>query len=500
MSTSAKRVLVVDLNNFSLYPTVAIGYLVAVLRRAGVGVEVYSPLSSGVTGAVRESPPGRFGLVRDQVGYRTAVSTTPLVKRARAWLAARRGPQLAAQTEQVSSAFAARLRAGQPDVVLISTYLMYQPLCERIAAQCKAAGVPVLIGGPYFFQPEVAAEWVGIDGLTGLVGGELEDRLPQVVAAMAAGEDLSRFPGIWTRGEGGRPQWTPPPPLTDLDTLPFPDYADFPWDRYPNRIVPLVSGRGCGWGVCSFCSDVTSTAGRTFRTRGPANVLAEIAHQHAKHDARLFVFVDLKLNSNPAMWAALAEGFQQAAPGAQWIASVHVGSKQTEGLSAAELLAAAAAGMVRLTTGLESGSQRLLDKMAKGTDLSVTSRMLRDAKAAGISVRNTMILGYPGEEAADVDASTAFLHDHADCVERVMLNRFQIMTGTPLHRALERHPERFPQLSRVTSNHRMAQVAHHYGPSEQRDYRRAVSRLLRVVHEINSRPLSRRARVFEGVM
>jgi tRNA A37 methylthiotransferase MiaB len=156
--------------------------------------------------------------------------------------------------------------------------------------------------------------------------------------------------------------------------------------------------------------------------------------------------------------------------------------------------------MVRMTTGLESGSQRVLDRMAKGTDLAATSRVLREARAAGISVRTTMIIGYPGEEAADVEASAAFLRGHADCVERVMLNRFQIMTGTHVHRTLERDPGRFPQLARVTGNHRLAQVDHHFRPSEGRDYRRAVYRLMGVVHDINRRPLSARAREFEGVM
>ena len=57
-----------------------------------------------------------------------------------------------------------------------------------------------------------------------------------------------------------------------------------------------------------------------------------------------------------------------------------------------------------------------------------------------------MIVGFPGEEAADVQASARFLEDHRDCIERVMVNRFQIMTGTHLHRQLERTPEKFPQL------------------------------------------------------
>ena len=500
MSAGAPRVLVVDLNNFARYPTVAIGYLVAMMRRAGMAVDVFSPLFYGVSGVAREARPGRLGLLRDRLGYRTAVSTSPLVKRARAWMAERSGSDLAREVDSVALAFLKRLHDAPPDAVLISTYLMYLPLCRQIAAACKAEGVPVLIGGPYFYQVEVAREWIGVDGMAGLVGGEVEHRIPEIVRAMIAREDLTKFPGIWTKDEAGQPRWTPPPPLKELDSLPFPDYSDFPWGKYPNRIVPVVTGRGCGWGACTFCSDVTSTAGRTFRSRSPQNVLDEIAYHYDKHGAKLFAFVDLKLNSDRAVWNAILDNMQKIAPGAQWIASVHIGSQQPNSLSADDLRAAAAAGMVRVTTGLESGSQRVLDRMAKGTNLPVTSQALRDAHAAGISVRNTMILGYPGEEAEDVLESAEFLETHQDCIERVMLNRFQIMTGTHFHRALERHPERFAGVTRVTHNHRLAQVDHHYLPTERRDYRRAVTRLLKAVHHINRRPLSERAREFEGVM
>jgi radical SAM superfamily enzyme YgiQ (UPF0313 family) len=498
---ASARVLVVDLNNFARYPTLAVGVLVAVLRRAGMTVEVFSPLASGVTGVAREARPGRFGLLRDRLAYSTAVSTNRVVKRARAWAAARHGSKLARDTGPVTAAFAERLRTSRPEAVLVSTYLMYQPLCRAIAAACKAINVPLLIGGPYFYQPDVAREWIDIEGVSGLVGGEVEHRLDEVVAAMLAGQNLSKFPGIWTRHPVDRQlRWTPPPPLADLDALPFPDYSDFPWNRYPNKIVPLITGRGCGWGACSFCSDITSTAGRTYRTRSLGNVLGEIEHQYQRHGARLFAFVDLKLNSSQRMWAGLIDNVQRVAPGAQWIAAIHVDARQTDGLSAEALRAAAAAGMVRLTTGLESGSQRVLDRMAKGTDLAVTSRVLRDAESAGISVRNTMILGYPGEEPDDVRASAAFLASHRDCIERVMVNRFQIMTGTHFQRALEKNPERFPQVQRVAPSHAAAQVAHHYAPSARRDYRRAAAGLLAAAHRINRRPLSDRAREFEGVM
>jgi radical SAM superfamily enzyme YgiQ (UPF0313 family) len=73
----------------------------------------------------------------------------------------------------------------------------------------------------------------------------------------------------------------------DLDQLPFPDYSDFPWQSYPNRIIPMISGRGCGWGVCKFCSDVTSTAGRSYRSRSPGNVREEIRYQADRYQASI---------------------------------------------------------------------------------------------------------------------------------------------------------------------------------------------------------------------
>jgi len=39
--------LVVDLNNFSRYPTLSVGYLVAILRGSDVEVDVLSPFSRG---------------------------------------------------------------------------------------------------------------------------------------------------------------------------------------------------------------------------------------------------------------------------------------------------------------------------------------------------------------------------------------------------------------------------------------------------------------------
>jgi anaerobic magnesium-protoporphyrin IX monomethyl ester cyclase len=516
---AGRTVLIVDLNNFARYPTVAVGYLAAVLRRAGFEVRVLSPLAHGVPGVPRELPARPLSLLDQQLRFASALSGSTAVAAARRTMVrarqrwfARRQPRIVEQLR--AELFSADLHRGRPDAVLISTYLMYYDLCCELGRLCEQAGVPLLIGGSYFFQPEVADAWRGVPGLTALACGEMERELPELVEGLIRGEDLRRFAGIRlaASGPGRDPQEKHAPPLRDLDALPFPDYSDFPWQAYPNAIVPLITGRGCAWGRCTFCSDVTSTAGRSFRSRSPENVLMEMKHQSQAHDSGLFVFTDLKLNSSLPMWHALLDNVQRYVPGARWIAAVHVGAgggsagegahvprrEQPHGLSREELRAARAAGVVRLTTGLESGSQRVLDLMQKGTDLAVTSRFLRDARDAGISIRTTMIVGYPGETAADVHASADFLNQHRDCIARVSLNRFALMTGTSIHRRMERQP--LPGVTPLTIDHRMALIEHRTGTAREWSYRRAVARLVASVHAINRRPLQEDARDFDGVM
>jgi len=45
------------------------------------------------------------------------------------------------------------------------------------------------------------------------------------------------LPGVYVQSDAPRLQAKP---LKDLDSIPFPDYGEFPWSLYPNVIVPLI--------------------------------------------------------------------------------------------------------------------------------------------------------------------------------------------------------------------------------------------------------------------
>lgn len=493
-SGPSRHVLMVDLNNFASFPTLAIGLLVATLRNRGHHVSVLCPLAYDVPATQRERQEGWA----DHLRRRVHLSSRPGFQAARDGLRALRARSMERPRPAVLREVARALAGeGRPDAVLLSAYLQHHATVREVGRLARAAGVPVLLGGPMFNLPDVAGAWRGLPGIAAVVGAEVEPVLPDLVEALCAGRDLGGFAGV-TLPDGRRSRAAAP--LRDLDAVPVPDFTDFPWDRYPVRIVPLMAGRGCQWDKCLFCSDVASVSGRTFRTRSVGSVLLEMQEQARRHETKSFLFLDLKLNSWPDMIRGIAERIQGLVPGAEWVGTVHVDGRRDNGLAPADLRAAVAGGLRRVSFGLESGSQALLDRMRKGSSVDGNSAFIRHAHEAGLSVRCTMFKGFPGETAEDMEATARFLEDHLPFIERVRFNDFSLQEGTPIFDMVAAGGGRLDGIEATRARPRIARLE--YRAPEQGDpaYRRAKARALAAVHRINRRPLRPSARQFDGLM
>ena len=289
------QALIIDLNNYARYPTLAIGYLRRRARGGGFEVDVSTPLSHGVPAVEREHPES----IWDQLQRRVYFSTHPLAIRWHDFLRARRArwigrphPRLVEELERI---FAER----KVDVLLMSAYMDHYPTVRAAGEIAARHDVPVVLGGPVFNLPNVAREWLGVPGLAAIVGGEVDLTLPEIVSDLLAAEDLTRREGVHLPDGRSGP---PPLPLQALDRLPTPDFTDFPWNRYPRRVIPIVSGRGCDWDRCLFCADVHTANGRTFRSRSIEAVLQELEQQSRRYSSTDFIFLDIKLNSNLEIW------------------------------------------------------------------------------------------------------------------------------------------------------------------------------------------------------
>ena len=138
--------------------------------------------------------------------------------------------------------------------------------------------------------------------------------------------------------------------------------------------------------------------------------------------------------------------------------------------------------------------------MAKGTRLERTSQFIHDAHTAGLSVRTTMMLGYPGETAEDLRDTIAFVQEHRHALDRIHLSLFKAIPGTRFAERYARRPDQYEVLRRFRWNPRLGRASYRNHEAANRTYRRAKHEFLALVHDINRRPLSHGAVVFDGLM
>jgi len=489
---TGRNVLMVDLNIFPSFPTLAIGLLTSTLRNNGHVVRILCPLAYDVPALERERRETRI----DDIRRRLHVSSSRLVRAVRETLAHMRRlhqerphPRVLKETE--------RELDKNPEVLLISAYLYHYNSVREMAKLAKARGIPVIVGGPMFNLEETAEEWRKLDGITAVVGAESDLVVAEIVETACEGGDLTQFPGVTTsdgrKGEGATP-------LRFLDQTPIPDYSDFPWDRYPVRILPILTDRGCQWDRCLFCSDVISASGRTFRTRTLETVLLEMQELSRRHGSTDFAFIDLKLNSWPEMMRGLGENIQRYVQGAEWVGTVHVDQRTDNGLSYKDLQTAVKGGMRRVSFGLESGSQRLLDSMDKGTSVEMNSEFIRNAYQAGLSVRASMFRGFPGETVEDMRQTADFLEKHEKYMDRIRFVEFKLSPGTPIYDEVVNRSDLAKAVNMGRVDNRRSRVNFWSTQGQGRAYRKEKYRALASVYRINQRHLRETARQFDGVM
>lgn len=486
------NILIVDLNNFARYPTLAIGYLVAPLRQAGFKVEVLSPLALGAPAMTHEQQETKLEHFKRRIYF----STHPFMQ---AWHERLRAAHASHQHRPHTPTLQLleqRLKENPPDIILLSAYLDHYPTVEWIGQQAAQNNVPVLLGGPAFSYPPTLQAWSQLKGITAIFAGEADLVIADLVSAILAGSDLKHWEGVNTSlSQGSIAQ-----PLTALDQFTTPDFQDFPWEHYPHRIIPIMTGRGCSWNICTFCSDVITSNGRTFRSRPLQAVLNEMREQAQRHQAKDFIFLDLKLNSDLKIWHGLIENFQNIVPQGRWIATVHVDAKGENGLDYATLVAAKTSGLTRISFGLESGSQALLKRMGKGTEVERNSRFISDAYQAGLSVRCSMMLGYPGETAKDLAATRDFLSQHQAQLDRIRPARFKAIPGTRFERLYHKRPGRFQGIEVKAWDYQLARAEYQNENGHDKAYRQMKREILGLIHTINSKPLRDEARQFDGLM
>lgn len=136
-----------------------------------------------------------------------------------------------------------------------------------------------------------------------------------------------------------------------------------------------------------------------FRLRSVENVIEEIRLRLLTYGPLLsFRFNDSLLNGDLAWLERFADAVLDAGLKLKW----HGNARIHPGMTPRLLKKLAAAGLTGLLFGVESGSQKILNRMKKGVHASITPRILKDTHRAGIWTHAFLILDFPGEGDAEL--------------------------------------------------------------------------------------------------
>ena len=322
----------------------------------------------------------------------------------------------------------------QPTMVGISICYndqLWPGLC--LAKEIKArSDVPIIAGGTLFnvIDPESPATLA--PHFDYVVSGEGERPLVQILSGAPG---LEKTPGVFLPKSlgGSQPVATPSVFEEDLDLLGQADYSDADLRAYysPLPVLPIFTSRGCYWRRCAFCAHYKS-AGQTYRRRSIPNVIQELKH-HADNGIFHFCLIDEMIA--PAQFSELADAILQAGLKVSYYAM----TKPVRQFSPALLDKMYRSGCRYLLWGVESGSQRILDLMDKGTRVPDVETVLDASAHAGIKNHVFVMFGFPTETQWEMQATLDLLARHKPAIAMVHRGLFGLEMGTP---AFD-HPEKF---------------------------------------------------------
>jgi radical SAM superfamily enzyme YgiQ (UPF0313 family) len=238
----------------------------------------------------------------------------------------------------------------------------------------------------------------------------------------------------WTRD--GKVRQNPSQTMErNLDQWPFPDREsleldfiesmplDVPAVLSMERFTTMQTSRGCPW-PCVFCDIPIFNEGK-WRARSPQHVTEEFKHLQALGYGSVY-FVDDHFLLQPKRIEAICKGVVDNDITIQWGCEGRVDSV------AQHLFPAMARAHCRtIMFGIESGSQKILDRLKKEQTLKEVETAVVNAKQAGIEiVHGFFTVGNPDETVKDMDATF-------DLASRLPLdtfgfNRLCVYRGTPL--------------------------------------------------------------------
>ncbi len=307
----------------------------------------------------------------------------------------------------------ARLRTGpRPRVAGIFAMNSFRDDALATIELLKEQGVTVLAGGP---DPSIYDEEYLAAGADVVVRGEGEVAILEILDALdlrpggsddrrADVERLDRILGVSRLDRDAKlVRVADRPASKTMDDLPMPAYdlVDLPryvseWRRvHGYASIQFMTSRGCPFS-CTWCA--RPIFGRKYRQYSPERAVDEIEHLVNLYGVDHLWLFDDTFVVRRAWVEAFCDAIVERGVKIRWECLARV-DLTDEPL----LVKMKAAGVERINFGFESGSQRVLDRMKKGTTVEDARRVADAMHRLGITMGGYVLMGYPGEEWDDIE-------------------------------------------------------------------------------------------------
>jgi anaerobic magnesium-protoporphyrin IX monomethyl ester cyclase len=251
----------------------------------------------------------------------------------------------------------------------------------------------VVVGGPHAtpLGPELLRHYASVDTVC---VGEGDATFLELLGRLGRGEDTRGLAGTVYRDGAGVTEAPERKNLPDLDVLASPQ------DYFDTHI--MMTSRGCPWS-CTFCGAETSW-GRGFRANSVEYVLSAMQKVLARLPVKMLQIKDDTFTTHKKRVLELCERIRERKMNFFWSCDTRVDLLTDDLLREMRL-----AGCQRLSLGVESGSQRILDAIEKKITVAEILASTELAKRYGIKVRYYMMLGNRGETRESFQETLRFL-------------------------------------------------------------------------------------------
>ena len=252
-------------------------------------------------------------------------------------------------------------------------------------------------------------------GADAVLIGEGDLTLPDAIAAIEGKNavELAEIRGIaYKDADGQMVRTLPRPVISKLDDLPFPAWDLVNRDAYRALWVEhhgyysmnLVTTRGCPF-HCNWCAK--PIWGQRYNVRSAQSVVEEMAWLKERFNPDSIWFMDDIMGIQDRWIEEFADQLD-----ARGLRIPFKSLNRVDLLLRGKTIPALArAGAQIVWVGAESGSQKILDAMEKGTQVEQIYEATRQLHAHGVKVAFFLQFGYPGETREDIELTLQMVRD-----------------------------------------------------------------------------------------